>query len=57
MPGFSLRSGAVLCALLPPCEKVAGGVPGLWVRGTPYSIIDRGVKARQGEVRNVTLNY
>ena len=27
------------------------------VRGTPYSIIDRGVKARQAEVRNVTLNY
>ena len=27
------------------------------VRGTPYSIIDRGVKARQAEVRNVTVNY
>ena len=33
------------------------GVGQARVRGTPYSIIDRGVKARQAEVRNVTLNY
>ena len=33
------------------------GLVPVWFGGARYSIIDRGVKARQAAVRNVTLNY
>ena len=40
-----------------PCRNLRNANWFELVRGTPYSIIDRGVTARQAAVRNVTLNY